>query len=125
MRKLLIGLVMGVFLISVVHAADVLRPTGYEAITVDNTEGGKSLTVAKYFTAATSKVISDYAVITLETAPIRFTVDGTTVTSTIGMPLLPYQSIVLKAYEELKNFRAIRTGDNSGSIKITYYKLYR
>lgn len=125
MRKLLIGLVMGLLLISVTYAEDILRPTGYEAITVDNTVGGKALTVTKYFTAATSKVVSDYAIIVVESAPVRFTVDGTTVTSTVGTPLQVGQPWVLAAYEELQKFRVIRTGDISGSLKVIYYKRYR
>lgn len=106
-----------------INSADILRPTGYEAVTVDNTAGGVPLTTSKYW--ASSKIVSDYAIVILEAAPIRFTVDGTTVTSSAGMPLLPYQSFVLRTFDELKNFRAIRIGDASGSLKVTYYKLYR
>jgi len=106
------------------YSAGQYRPTGYEAITVDATAGGVALTVAKYWTAATSKVVSDLAVITVESATIRYTEDGTTVTSSAGTPVLPYGEIVLGSFEALKNFKAIRTGDVSASIKVRYYKWY-
>lgn len=99
------------------------RPTGYEAITVDNTEGGKSLTLAKYYSSTTG-IVSNLAVITVESASIRYTDDGTTVTSSVGTPVLPYGEIVIGSFSAIQNFRAIRTGDTSASIKVRYYKYY-
>ena len=71
------------------------RPTGSEAVTVDGTAGGVPLTVAKYLTVGTSRVVSDFALIRVETAQIRYTVDATAPTSTVGFPILPYETIVL------------------------------
>ena len=122
MKRLKFIAILLAFLPIIAFSADLYRPTGYEAITVDDTAGGKALTVAKYWTASTSKVVSDFVVITVTGAVINYTVDGTTVTSSVGTPALPYQEIVLSSFEEIKNFRAIRTGDTSASIKVKYYK---
>jgi len=124
MKRIRLLAILLVLLPVLAYSAGQFRPTGYEAITVDDTAGGKSLTVAKYFTVATSKVVSDLAVITVESASIRYTDDGTTVTSSAGTPVLPYGEIVIGSFEALKNFRAIRTGDVSASIKVRYYKYY-
>ncbi len=124
MKRLFV--LFAILLLSVtVYSADLLRPTGYEAITVDATAGGVSLTTAKYLTASTSKILSDYAVLSNETAQIRFTVDGTAPTSTVGLLLQPNQSWLLDSFEELKNFRAIRVSDTSASLKVIYYKRYK
>ena len=125
-RLFKVSLVVAILLLSVsVYGADILRPTGFEVITVDATAGGKGFTVTKYYTAASSKIISDYAIIVNETAKIRFTVDGTTVTASVGTPLQINQGWILETYEELKNFKAIRTGDTSGSLNVIFYKRYR
>lgn len=116
---------VGMIYLSTALATDVLRPTGYEAITVDDTEGGKSFTVAKYYNTTTRKIVSDYAIVVLETAQIRFTVDGTVPTTTVGTPMEISQVWAFESYDELKNFKAIRTSDTtSGSLKVIYYKRY-
>ena len=124
MKRIRLLAILLVLLPVLAYSAGQYRPTGYEAITVDNTGGGKYLTVAKYYNATTGKTISDLAVITVESASIRYTDDGTTVTSSAGTPVLPYGEIVLGSFSALQNFRAIRTGDVSASIKVRYYKYY-
>ncbi len=113
-----------VFMASIAHAELIPWPTGYEAITVDGSAGGVSLTTAKYWTAATSTIVSDYAEVCLETAQIRFTSDGTTVTSSAGTLLEVGQCFALRSFDELRKFRAIRTG-SSGSLKVRYYKRHQ
>jgi hypothetical protein len=124
-RLFRLSLVMAILLLTVVivQGADILRPTGFEVITIDSTAGGKYFTVSKYY--ASNKITSDYVIMVNETAQIRFTVDGTAPTSTVGTPLQVNQGWVLETYEELKNFRAIRTGTTSGSLNVIYYKRYR
>jgi hypothetical protein len=61
----------------------------------------------------------------LETAQIRFTTDGSTApTITVGAPMEVGQVWAFESFDELKKFRAIQTGGNSGSIKVLYYKRY-
>jgi len=109
-----------------VYGATTLRPVSYEAITIDNTLGGKSLTTAKYFNATTSRILSDLAIVNLEAANVYYTVDGVTVPTTGGIGTLLYvgQSRTLTSFEQIQNFRAIRASGTSGVIKVEYYKRY-
>ena len=93
-----------------------VHPTGlnakaYESVTVDNTAGGKPLT--KYGR-------NQYALISVETAQIRFTVDGTAPTTTVGHVLNAGDILELDSLEDMKSFRAIRTGATSAVIHVTY-----
>ena len=89
---------------------------GYEAITVADTAIG--FTAAKLLT--TTKKIARAVFCTLETAQIRFTIDGTTPTTSIGHLLEIGQTLTLENVADLTNFRAIRTGSSSGSLRVTY-----
>lgn len=87
-----------------------------EQITVDATVGGKALTGATYGTAR-------YAEITVETADIRITTDGTPPTATFGHKVGTGDTIKLQSNEEIAAFRAIRTGSVSAVITATYMDL--
>ena len=89
------------------------KASEYEAITVDNTVGGKACTTAKVGT-------STKAFITVETAQIRFTIDGTAPTTTVGHLLNIGDILELDSAEDIAAFRAIRTGATSGVIHCTY-----
>ena len=60
----------------------------------------------------------DYAALTVETATIRYTVNGTTATSSIGHLASPGDTITLDSSTELTNFSAIRTTGTSASIQV-------
>ena len=85
----------------------------YESITIDNTVGGKGFTLAKYGTNV-------YAFITVETAQIRFTLDGTAPTTTVGHLLNAGDVLELDSNADIVSFRAIRTGATSATIHVTY-----
>ncbi len=85
----------------------------YESLTIDNTAGGIALTAAKYSTCTK-------AFITVETAQIRWTIDGTAPTTTVGHLANAYDIIDLTSAEDLAAFRAIRVGSVSGTIHCTY-----
>ena len=89
------------------------KATEYESITVDNTVGGKTCTTAKVGT-------STKAFITVETAQIRFTVDGAAPTTTVGHLANEGDIIELDSAEDIAAFRAIRTGSVSATIHCTY-----
>lgn len=91
-------------------------PFAYESITVDSTEGGKTLTANTYTTKCKK------AFITVETAELRFRIDGTGPTSSEGHLLEPGESITLHNYAQIVKFKAIRTGSTSAVLKITYLK---
>lgn len=110
MKKILIVLVIAFTLISAMSSVEATA-IQYESITVTDTAVG--LTPSKY-----NNAMGQYeAFCTLETAQIRFTVDGsTTPTATVGHLLEPGQILYLKGYTEIANFRAVRTGSSSGIL---------
>ena len=85
----------------------------FETVTIDNTAGGVALTAAKYVTCIK-------ALISVETAQIRFTVDGTAPTTTVGHILNSGDVLSLTSNEDIAAFKAIRTGTSSGTIQVTY-----
>ena len=56
----------------------------------------------------------------LETAQIRFTLDGTTPTTTIGTLLEVGETLLLENRGELTGLKAIRTGGTSGLLNVEY-----
>lgn len=93
-----------------------LPVVGYETITVSTTAIG--LTKAKY-----DKVPPAIgARITIDTAPIRWTADGsTTPTSSEGNFGIPTQAPLELTANELPNFSAIRQGSSDAKLRVTYY----
>ncbi len=84
----------------------------FEAVTVAGTAIG--------ITASTMIANSEnYAVLTTETATIRFTTDGTTPTATVGHLAPAGSKITLDTASEVNAFRAIRTGGVSASVKVS------
>ena len=85
--------------------------SGYQQLTVDNTSGGVALTVPATAMAASGR---------LETAQIRFTLDGTAPTTAVGTLLEVGETLALENRGELTGFRAIRTGATSGVLSVEY-----
>ena len=90
----------------------------HAAITVDNTSGGVS------FPSANLNPVngqSTQAVCALETAEIRYQIDGTTaVTTTAGTLWYVGQSRTFQTAVVLKQFKAIRTGGTSGTLQCDF-----
>lgn len=89
----------------------------FETITV--TGGALPFTVTKAFIADTMP--AERAVVTVETAPVRFTLDGTVPTSTVGHLLNPGDVLVVQAETNLRNFRVIVVSANA-TLQVTYYR---
>lgn len=111
-------LTAGLVLLLVAPVAAQYRYTAFEQITVGATAVG--------FTAATINEGSGHPQATiascrLETAQVRFTVDGTTPTTTVGTLLEIGDWLTLTSPDLLTDFRAIRTGGTSGQLNCTYY----
>lgn len=88
-----------------------LKPDGAASKqTVTDTAGGVTAPSAK----------TCYALGRLETAQIRFFVDGSTATSTNGLLAEIGDVIILETRWEIDNFSAIRTSDTSGEIWWTF-----
>ena len=90
----------------------ILGAIGHESVTVAGTAIG--------ITATPQDGVAPFAaVITVEGAQISFTVDGTTPTPTVGHQADPGDVIELVGRAEVSNFRAIRTGGVSATLKVT------
>ena len=104
------------FMIAVCLAtfATIAWADNYQTLTVAGTSIGLTST---YYAGAR------YAMCRLETAEIRYTKDGTTTpTSSVGMLMEPLEFIILENPNQIKNFRAIRTGTTSGVLKCFFMK---
>ena len=94
-----------------------IKPFAYEAITVSSSS--KALTAATYDTGALKAVM---AYMTLETASIRFRVDGGAPTTAVGHLVTQASNVSLTVCGEtaIRAFRAIATGTDA-SLLVTYY----
>lgn len=93
----------------------------WESVAVANTAIG--------FTAAniTADIINGnhgpkVASISVETAPIRYRIDGTDPDAATGTLLNPGDTVDIIGVNDIKRFKAIRTGATSAAIKVTYYR---
>lgn len=76
-------------------------------------------TTAVAFTAGTVGS-SSAAVVTVEGAAVRFTVDGTTVTASVGHALEPGDSVFLDTAEDCANFSAISRDGGTATLKCSF-----
>lgn len=87
----------------------------YESISVTST--AKSLTSATY--TDDDGNVATKAIITIETAQIRWRMDGTNPTSSEGHLNNPFDTILLNNSSDIKNFRIIRASSNA-TIRVSY-----
>lgn len=88
----------------------------YEAVTVAAAAVGFTTTYLDHATYGHCRAVF----CTLETAQIRFRLDGTDPTSSEGHLLEAGQTLTLENPGDIKNFSAIRTGANSGTLRVSY-----
>ena len=95
---------------------------GAVQLTGSNAANYESVTVADSAIGLTSGTYGTnvYALITCETAQIRFRIDGTNPTASEGHILNPGDILRLDSNADIAAFKAIRTGSVSGVIKATY-----
>jgi len=87
---------------------------GYEAVTI--TSASKALTQTTYLRSRS-------ALCRVETAPIRYTVNGTTVpTALVGIVLYPLEWIILENTDQIRNFRGFATTATDASLKCFYFE---
>lgn len=91
----------------------VLEPVDYEELPVADT--AVPLTEAKVRQATCCYV-------RFEDAPMRYRVDVTPPTDTVGLPAFDGQEQVLWG-PAIKNFKVIRSGSTSGMIRVVYCRL--
>ena len=94
-----------------------------ETLTVDNTAGGVGFTVATIVpttTATTNVNPAGVAHLTLETAQIRYTLDGTAPTTTVGHLMNAGDILLIEGIANVAAFKAIRTGGTNGSLQCSF-----
>lgn len=92
------------------------NPFDFETVTVADSAIG--LTASKLSVSPKPK----QAFLTLESGQIRYRIDGTDPTSSVGHIMLPMQSLLLEGYNQLKNFKSIRTGATSGTLSVSFLR---
>jgi hypothetical protein len=63
-----------------------------------------------------------FTFITVEDQPMRYTFDGTTVSTSVGHLVDDGDTITLAGLQSAKLFRAIRTGGSSAVLRVTYMR---
>ena|SRR3990167_1285198 len=112
---------------SIQQISGFLTPYAYETITVDNTVGGVGFTTT-LLDQKDTQVHRDfgrarYVFVTVETANIRYTVDGTVPVATgPGHLLETGSSLTFINSQAAKNFRAIRDTGSNGTLRVTYFR---
>jgi len=100
--------------------AGLFEPYDYEDLTVDATSGGVGLDSTKVRPSAGALKNAQRVLLTLETAAIRYTTDGTAPTSSLGHLLNSGDILVLLGQPSIDNFRAIRDTGTTGTFRCTY-----
>jgi hypothetical protein len=115
MMKKVIGVII-CLLVAALTYSQVSHAVSYESITVAAT--------AKAITAGTLTLVHANGSCSgrLETAQIRFRVDGTDPTSAEGVLMEIGEFITIRGLTNLLAFRAIRTGGSSGILKLHCYQ---
>lgn len=103
----------------------------YEAITVSTVSIGFTTAKIVVQTASTNTTEGsayidtkrvDEALVTVETNPIRFRLDGTAPTSAEGHLLQAGDSIVVSGFSNVSKLRFIRQGGADATLRVTYYR---
>ena len=95
------------------------KPFASEKVNID---GATSLTPATYRDDSGQERSARHAVITVDGQPIRWTVSGTTPTSTLGHGADADSLIILHGIEQIEGFEAIKEGGTASDIQVTYIR---
>jgi hypothetical protein len=126
MKKLLLLFVLlaALMLPSILHAQGCftgsvrgIEPLANESITVS--------TVAIGFTSGTIQQAAGnahIASVTVETDSIRFWVDGTNPTSSVGHEIAADAGFLVCGLNSIINFRAIRSGAGDATLRVSYFR---
>jgi len=96
-----------------------LSAFAFEQITVNGAVGFTSAT----FNPSNTGGPAQRAVVTVETDQVRYTIDGTTPTSTVGHLLAVGDVLVLEGRKNLSNAKFIKVTNNA-TISCTYERLF-
>lgn len=116
MRRMCCALTMAMVLSIGLSAVSYI---GFEQLTIDSTAGGIAMTTTKITPSGRPQATT--AVCKLETAQVRYTIDGVTApTTTVGTPWDVGETRTFNGHDILVNFKAIRTGASSGVANCDY-----
>ena len=92
----------------------------FEQVTVDATSGGVGLTSSKYAPANTPPM--NLCRISVDTATIKITEDGTAPTASLGDSFDAGDQFQVAGVNSLRKLRMIRTGATSATVNVTSYR---
>ena len=87
-----------------------------EPITIDGTVGGIRLTLSNLYAVPPPRKVEIF----VDSAPLRFRVDGGAPTSTVGEILNPRDRMNIWNRNDMENFRGIRTGGTSATLRVRW-----
>ena len=94
----------------------------HESITVSTAALGFTTSETRKTISGTTQTVSAVeALITVESNPIRYTMDGTTPTSLVGHLLTDGDNITVSGMGNIKRFKMIRSGASDATVKVTYF----
>lgn len=112
-----IGLALAILLLASAASAQWAYLRFYQ-LTVDNTSGGVSFPSSVVNPSGGTQAAR--VTCTLEDAAIRYTVDGTTPTTTVGMPWSVGETLTIQGNAAVGNLKAIRTTSTDGVLSCTF-----
>lgn len=89
-----------------------ITPKGYEKLTVSNV--AVKLNIPED---------SNYAIIVVEEASVRYRDDGIDPTSSNGIPLILNQNLIIASDPTLQNIKFIKSGVNNAKLSVNYYQI--
>lgn len=105
---------------------DVLTAYNHESLTVDNTAGGVGFSttiLAEPAGIGRQVAMASFRVVCASSSPcsINVTYDGIVPTSSAGFPMDVDETGTLYGTDNIRRFRAIRSGSNSAVLRVTYH----
>ncbi len=96
-------------------------PGDYEAVTVGAAAAGLSAVKIKPVSGPYARMLARAALLSLEGGDLRFRIDGGDPSLSEGHYFTSGDALVLTGTQTLQKFKALRTGETSGNLKVTYF----
>jgi hypothetical protein len=96
-------------------------PGAYEVVTAGAQVAMLSATKIKPVSGPYANTVARAALISLEDGDVRFRIDGGAPSATSGHYFTSGDTLVLAGTQALKQFQAIRAGDVSSTLRVTYF----
>ena len=96
-------------------------PGDYEVLTVGTDVAKLSTAKIRPSTGPYARMLARAAMISSESGDLRFRIDGGGPTASDGHYLVSGDCLVLSGSQALQRFQAIRTGDVSATLRVTYF----